>query len=387
MRVAILRRAPKASVSMDVYADALVQGLKTVRPDWSILEFFPTFDTGRSATFLGGFQKYVQRYWAYPRQLRRQSVDVFHVIDHSDGHLIYALKSTGIPTVVTCHDIINLTQPELFKGLANFPWLSKATWQYALRGMCQADRVITVSAYTAQDVTQYLGLAPDRITVVPNGVEKIYQTIPREEAIAFRQQRGIAPETCCLVNVGSNNPRKNIDTILQVVRALRDRHFPIHFWKAGGDFSPAQKQLIQQLALAPHITYLGQPDKATLVKLYNAADILLAPSLYEGFGITVLEAMACGLPVITSNVSSLPEVVGDAAITTDPLDVEAICAAVKQIFAAGGDRQRLIAKGLHRSQQFSWEKTAEQVATLYESLLPLQRSASHRSKTAPTPIA
>jgi glycosyltransferase involved in cell wall biosynthesis len=159
--------------------------------------------------------------------------------------------------------------------------------------------------------TKFWGIECDRITVVPNAVESIFQCLLQQERDLFRQQHQISRETTCLLNVGSNHPRKNILTILKVLLNLKNRQLPVHFWKTGADFNDEQKYLSRP-QLRRFITYLGQPDKQTLVQIYNAADILLAPSIQEGFGMTILEAMACGTPVITSNMSAMPEVAGDA---------------------------------------------------------------------------
>jgi glycosyltransferase involved in cell wall biosynthesis len=123
-----------------------------------------------------------------------------------------------------------------------------------------------------------------------------------------------------------------------------------------------------------YIFNLGNPDKARLVQIYNAADVLLAPSLYEGFGLTIVEAMACGTPVITSNVSSLPEVVGDAGIMIDPNCPQAIADAVIELYKNPVLYANLIEKGLSRSQFFNWQNTAEQVATIYEKTFVTYRN-------------
>lgn len=133
------------------------------------------------------------------------------------------------------------------------------------------------------------------------------------------------------------------------------------------------KKFIQTHSLENCVTYLGKPDKESLVNIYNAADVLLSPSLYEGFGITILEAMACGTVVITSNVTSLPEVAGDAAILVAPNDVTTMVKAVGELLEKPLYRKSLVERGLARVKMFTWEKTAEQVATLYEKLLEKER--------------
>lgn len=177
-----------------------------------------------------------------------------------------------------------------------------------------------------------------------------------------------------MLHVGSNHPRKNVSTILKVLEALKERGLPVHLWKAGADFTAEQKIFIQSYSLENFVTYLGKPEKYTLVQIYNAADVLISPSLYEGFGMTLLEAMACGTPVITSNVSSLPEVAGDAGILVEPMDVESIADAVHHLHNDSIYYKNLIDKGLVRVKAFTWEATAEQIAEVYERAIEQNKS-------------
>ncbi|MGF1523908.1 MAG: glycosyltransferase family 4 protein [Leptolyngbyaceae cyanobacterium] len=371
MRVAILRRIPKASVSMDVYADRLVSGLKTVRPDWTILECYPMV-TSKDASFFRRFEgvrKYYERYWRYPARLDQFEADIFHVIDHGDGYLNARLRRAQRPSVVTCHDLINLIRPDTFKGRARFPLISMAAWRRGVEGMHQANHIITVSSQTKQDVIQQMGIPSQRITVVPNGVNAIFQRLAPDEIQAARQHYGLTKDHLCLLNVGSNNARKNIATILEVVSLLKQQGVAVYFWKVGADFTVDQAEIIRAKGLEDCVSYLGKPDEETLVKLYNAADILVAPSTYEGFGLTVLEAMACGTAVVTSNVTSLPEVAGDAALFVDPMDKDAIVEAILKLHTNLSLRDQLIQKGLERVKAFTWERTAEQVVKVYEEVL------------------
>lgn len=374
MRVAIVRRAPRASFSMDVYADGLVSGLKAVRPDWEITELTPNITQNQTrnlqlSSLLNGLNKYYQRYWQYPQDLRKQEVDIFHVIDHSDGHLCRWLKKTGKPVVVTCHDLVNFVQPENGRGRSLIPAISMPVWKFSVEGICEADRIITVSEHTAKDVEKILNIKFQELTVVPNAVEPIFRPISQIEIDDFRTQHKIAPGTMCILNVGSNHPRKNVLTILKVVETLVEKGLPVHFFKTGEQWTEELKTFIDDRNLSNNITHLGKPDKDTLVKIYNSADILLAPSLYEGFGMTILEAMSCGTPAIASNVSSLPEVAGDAAIFVDPLNIPEIVEAVCRLHNEPELRQSLIDKGLSRAKRFTWEKTAEQVADIYASFV------------------
>ncbi len=369
MRVMIARRVPGSTFSMEVYADNLVAGLKAVRPTWTIEEIAPIpwskpDQLWQSGT---GLRKYYETFWRHPRAVSQLDADIVHIIDQSDGHLAYWLNQKGKSTVVTCHDLVQFVYPEILRGQSRIPAISMGMWRYSINGMKRAEQVIAVSTNTAHDVHQFLKLEPNQVTVVPNGVEPCYRVLESAEKTALRQQYA-PPDTICLLNVGSTHHRKNILTVLQVVKQLKDQGLPVCLWKTGGKFAPDQQTFIQQHQLEQQIIHFGNPDKEALVKIYNSADILVAPSLYEGFGLTILEAMACGLPVITSNCSSLPEVAGDAAVLVDPTDVEAISTTVRQIHQDAQYRQQLIDRGLARVQLFSWNNTAEQVAQVYEKI-------------------
>jgi glycosyltransferase involved in cell wall biosynthesis len=186
---------------------------------------------------------------------------------------------------------------------------------------------------------------------------------------AIRQRYALHPNTLCLLNVGSDHRRKNLLNVLQSLAILKQVGVPFVFWKVGSDFTAEQKALIQELQLQEVVRYLGKPDRGALIEFYNAADLLIAPSLFEGFGMTLLEAMACGTPVITSNVSSMPEVVGDSGIVIDPTSPQAIAEAVVQLDKNPDLHAELVKKGLARTKSFTWQNTAEQIARIYEKLL------------------
>jgi glycosyltransferase involved in cell wall biosynthesis len=371
MRVMIVRRVPGATFSLDVYADNLVAALKTVRPHWEIAEIAPIPWNSPDKLWQSGpgIKKYYETFWRHPRAVSRLAADIFHVVDQSEAHIAYGLNRLNKPVVVTCHDLVQFVYPEILQDQSRFPALSLATWKYAVRGMEKANHVIAVSTNTAQDITNMLKIKPEQTTVIPNGISAKFQILPNSEAAKIRQQYTRSPDTFCLLNIGSTHQRKNIMTVLQVLKSLTEKGIPICLWRTGSDFTKKQKYFIEEHHLAPHIFDLGRPDAAHLVQIYNAADALLAPSLYEGFGLTVVEAMACGTPVITSNVSSLPEVVENAAIQVDPLDIEAITRAICKIRHDRSYYSYLVEKGLLRAKFFSWEKTAEQVAKVYEGLV------------------
>jgi glycosyltransferase involved in cell wall biosynthesis len=374
MRVAIARTM--AEFSLDIYTDNLIAGLRKARPDWEILELKPQSFDRTSASLSLRIQKYYERFWRYPQLVKQQVADIVHVVEPCDANIAYWLKNTDKPVVVTCHDLVNFYYRDNLQGSVQVPIVSRQAWLYSVYGMHQADHIIAVSSATARDTAQILKIDPDRITVIPNAVETVFQPLSELEVATFRQQYKITPGTLCLLNVGANHPRKNIDRVLEAISVLKDKGLPIKFIKAGADFTNEQKQFIQARGLEPYIQYVGKPDKAALVKLYNAADILIAPSLHEGFGITLLEAMACGTPVVTSNKSAMPEVVEDAGILVDPLNSVDIAAAIIQLYHNPQDHQEMTIRGLERVKAFTWENTAERVAKVYEQTL-----ANHNKAT------
>ncbi|MBE9055491.1 glycosyltransferase family 1 protein [Sphaerospermopsis sp. LEGE 08334] len=376
MRLVIVRRETGVALSMDVYADNLVAELKAIRPNWEIVEVAPQpwsrnqENLWHSGT---GIRKYYERFWHHPQQVCQVEGDIYHIIDHTNAHVAYWLKKKGKPIIVTCHDLVHFVYPEILKGQSRFPVLSMASWKFSVQGMGDADCIVAVSSNTAKDVHEKLDIELQRIVVIPNGVETSFCPLPSEEVKSFRQQYQRSPEEICLLNVGSTHQRKNIITVLQVLKALKDRGLSVRLWRSGGKFTAEQIAFIKQYNLDQDILDFGIADKNILIQLYNAADVLLAPSLYEGFGLTIIEAMACGLPVITSNVASLPEVVEYAAILLDPMDDQALVEAVYRLQNDCSYRQRLVEQGLARAKLFMWEKTVQQVAGIYERVLEQER--------------
>ena len=321
-------------------------------------------------------KKYYERFYNHPRTVNQIDADLFHIIDHTNAHVAYGLKKSGKSVVVTCHDLVQYVYPEILKDQSRFPAVSMAVWQHSVRGIAAADGAIAISSNTAQDVSKWLNVAPNKVAVVLNGVDPSFRILEPQIVADWRAKYLESTEEICLLNVGSNHQRKNIETVLKVVKELATQNIPVRLWKLGDEFNAEQQQFIDANNLTRHISLLGKPNHQELIQFYNAADILLAPSLYEGFGLTILEAMGCGTPTITSNVSSLPEVAGDAAILVEPMDVAAMVRAIKQIKTDANYRQDLIDKGLTRVKEFSWQKTAEQTASFYQQIVNRQAKVS-----------
>lgn len=367
MKVVIVRRVRGSTPSLDLYSDNLVAGLRIARPQWTITEIEPKPWNSPDKLWMSGpgIRKYYESYWRYPKEVTQLQADIFHIVDQTDAHIVRWLHKAGKSTVVTCHDLVQLIYPE---RQSRFPALSLAVWRYSVRAMTRADQVIAVSSNTAKDLQQFLDIPSDKISVALNGVESCFRVLPPTTVEHFHQKYKTSPENIYLLHVGGTHKRKNIMTILKVIDSLCTKKMPVYLWKIGGQFTSEQKAFINNHQLSQHIIHFGNPDKNTLVALYNVADILISPSLYEGFGLTIAEAMACGTPVITSNVSSLPEVVDNAAVSVDPLDVSKMVEAVLKIKQDEHYRKELVKKGLLRAKLFSWHKTSQKVAEAYENI-------------------
>jgi glycosyltransferase involved in cell wall biosynthesis len=369
IKIAFVRTMPH--FSMDAYADGLITGLKTVYPGLETIELVPSFFDRSAKSPVIRAQKAYERFWRFPRtvQIQQQNVDLFHIIDHSDAHIVRWLRSTGKPVVVTCHDLINLLYPENLKGSVRLPVVSDNLGLYSIKGMEYADAIVAVSSETAKNISQLLDIKKDRLFIVPNTLDPTFKTLSEEEYQSFHPKLKISSGTFYLLNVGGNHPRKNLSSILKALKILKQKGLPVQFWKVSDDFVDEDRRFIRSNCLEDSIKYLGYLDKPTLAKVYNAANVLIAPSFHEGFGITLLEAMACGTPVITSNVSAMPEVVNDSGILVDPKSPQAIADAVYSLYKFPSRYNELREKGINRSSLFTRENVAQQMAHIYESLL------------------
>ena len=367
LQVGLVRTMPH--FSMDVYADGLLSGFRTQRPDWQIVELLPRSIDRRSRSVSVRAKKAYERFWRFPRHVQHQSADIFHIVDHSDAHNVQWLKKKKKPVVVTCHDLINYFYPQNLQGSVRLPVVSDNLWRSAVEAMQQADAIVAVSSNTAADITRLLKIESDRIFVVPNAVDSVFSPAPDAVSAAIRADLNIPSDALFCLNVGSNHPRKNVSAILQALSILKQKNIPVQFLKVNGVFSNEQNAFIADHNLSDSIQQLEDIAASTLVYLYSSADILVAPSFHEGFGLTLLEAMACGTPVMTSNVSAMPEVIGDAGLLIDPDDSQSIADSLQRFYEDVSQQEQLRTKGLARAKLFSWEKTAEEIAKIYHQIL------------------
>ena len=294
-----------------------------------------------------------------PRDDLAGGADLFHASDH-----LLPCFSDRVRTVCTLHDLAFLVDPSVHTWTNRF-FLSRMVPRFLKR----ADRVICVSECTARDATRLLGLDPAKIAVVPSGVDARFHP-PSQGEIASARGRLALPERYVLY-VGTVEPRKNLSTLLRAWARLRRDGDPRRLVIAGklGWLTDDFFRTLADHHLEGEVVRLGYVADADLPALYGGAEAFVFPSRYEGFGFPVLEAMACGTPVVCSNSSSLPEVAGDAALLHDPTNDEQLADSLARLRDDPVLRVDLAARGLARAATFTWERAARETVRVYERVL------------------
>ncbi len=288
-----------------------------------------------------------------PGLVRRDRVDVLH------GPVNVAPLLAPCATVVTVHDLAYLRLPDrLPTGRRRyFAALTRASVR-------RASRVLAVSESTKRDIVELLGVPPEQIAVTPLAADPSFRPVTGEALEVFLGEQGIVRPF--VLSVGTLEPRKNLPTLLRAFARIA-AEMPHDLVLAGpeGWMTDEIHETRRRLDLGDRLRFTGYVDAEALPAWYSAADLFVYPSLYEGFGLPPLEAMACGTPVITSDVSSLPEVVGDAGLTVPPTDEMALAEAMRRVLgdpAIGADLRK---RGLERAKRFSWEQTAALTVAAY----------------------
>ena len=292
-------------------------------------------------------------------QARRLWLDVVH-----DPTGAMPLLLTGAARVVTIHDAIPYVYPQTSTRL---DWLIYHVWlPLAVR---RVDAVITDSEQSRKDIMTHLHVSPNHVVTVPLAADRRFRPLDAAEVAPILRIYGV--EQPYILYVGALESRKNLPRLLEAYALLRQwsPHWRLVIvgarkWK----FSPIF-DTVQRLGLEPYVTFTGYVEDEHLPALYAGADLFTFPSLYEGFGLPVLEAMACGTPVVTSNWSSLPEVAGDAALLVDPYDVPQIAQAMWLVLSQPALAAAMQAKGIAWAAQFTWERTARETIAVYEQVL------------------
>jgi glycosyltransferase involved in cell wall biosynthesis len=291
------------------------------------------------------------RHWLWPRALRRLGADAYF---GPAGQL--PLGGVGSPAVITVHDLAIYRHPDWFPPRQPF-----AVRLVVPRSLRRADAIIAVSRSTARDLEQLFGIGPERVSVVHHGVAPTFRPLPPEPRAEARRRFGL-PERFILF-VGTLEPRKNLDTLLDAWAQVPRRPDLV----LAGGWGWRHEGLRERLGrMGGQVRLLGAVVPEELPALYNLALCLAHPAWYEGFGLTPLEAMACGTPVVCSDAASLPEVVGEAALLVPPGDVQGWRAALERVASDSDLTTELRRKGILRAAEFSWDRAAERTWEIIE---------------------
>jgi glycosyltransferase involved in cell wall biosynthesis len=270
------------------------------------------------------------------------------------------------PTVVTVHDVIQLVLPE-YRMLAR----QRIYFGLVTRALRHATAIITVSECSRQDLVRTVGIPIERVFVVENAIsEKLAPVTDQAELDAVRARYGLSQPF--VLYLGANDLRKNLNRLIRAYavlpRALRDSHqlaVAGRQWPNDHPLYPDPKLVVRELGLEGRVVFTGGVPEGDKAALLSAATVFAFPSLYEGFGIPVLEAFACGTPVLTADSSSLPEVAGDAAVMVDPTSVEAISQGLVDLLESPELRRDLSGRGLARARRYRWSDIAERTIEVY----------------------
>ena len=348
------------SGSLDIYVKNLAKKL-------NVSKLYTHIYQGNAELFNISFfdrraAKTAYRDWCFVRTLNRTN-GIIHLPNHHLGRYGLFLKK---PYIITAHDLIRYF--ELKGNNGNFihrpNFRDRVYLSLDYKGIKKATHIIAVSHTTKRDLIQHLDIPEETISVVYEGIDHN----------VFRPAERRLVDYPYLLYVGTEQPRKNLDGLLGAFSKLKSQggFKDLKLVKVGGpgvpEFRKATLRAVERLGLSEDVVFTGYVAEEELPAYYSGAECFILPSFYEGFGFPPLEAMACGCPAIVSNVASLPEVVGDAALLVDPNDTDNLVGALRLILTDGGLRQQLVSRGLERASQFTWEKAARETLGVYATV-------------------
>ena len=310
---------------------------------------------------------YLSRWLRYPLTLRQTQADLYHILDNSYGHLAYFLPSRR--TVVTWQGLTPRSRRQWSPP-------GPAMWLFGLafRGTLHAGHIIFLSHCARDEFLAEAAYDVDRTTVIWHGAEPAFRPLSEQDRLRQRSELLSSREHHLLLHVGHGAARKNVETLYRAVALLRRGGWMVRLLRVGRDPSTAQQHLIEELGIRDAVTHLSNVENhQDLPKYYGAADLFVFPSLDEGFGIPLVEAMACGTPVVCADLPVFREVTGGAAYLVDPRSAQALADAMATVLEDSALAASLRQKGLERAKLFTWERTAQETLAVYRRMLQENR--------------
>ena len=353
-------------ISMELYAHYLghyikknfssIIELSSFTPSMLISKYLPNKLKMRFARFV-----------EYPYQIKKnyQKYEINHIIDHGYSHLVrYPLNKKN--TIVTVHDIIPILA---WRGIIpNFSYPHKPRLiEYSINSLREAAHIIAVSNNTKKDLIEHCGLKSENISVVYNGCSGSFRPFQENQKKQIRNNKFKFPRDSFLILI-TGEGYKNHETALKILKELRSKKKNIYLVRLGPKNHNWQN-LKNNFSLDNYVIELSKLKQNEVSELYNSVDCLLFPSWYEGFGFPPLEAMANGLPVVASNVASIPEVVGEAGLLYNPSDVDGMVKGITSIMNDKKIKIEMINKGIKQSSFFTWEKSVKKLVNIYNDVL------------------
>lgn len=299
----------------------------------------------------------LREHFSLSHQAKKYNIQLFHEPHYT---LSYFLKCKK---VVSIHDLIHLKFREYLPSPKAYLYAKFMIGQ----AVKKADKILVGSENTKNDIMEIFKTKREKIEVIYYGVDEIFKPIKDQNPLENSRNKYKLPDKYILYS-GSMRKHKNLENALKAYAGLKDKSYDLVLAGVGLQNQKVLEPMLKELKITEKVKMIPFLDYTDLVLLYNFASVLFFPTMYEGFGLPVLEAMACGIPVVSSNNSSIAEVSGDAAVLVDPANLKEMTESLEKVLNETSLRQKMISLGLERAKIFTWKKTAEKTLRIYQEL-------------------